>query len=106
MCDYSVVHNGHPKPPIGIVALLKHPDTGVQWVDLTHSKRLHLPFQAKPSKGVATISKIQGPQDLAMQRVAVIDAKMNMYREEPRGIHVPQVFSNTLAGLEAGRMAR
>ena len=54
-------------------AFLEHPDTQVQWLDLTDHEKLYIILQAKPSKGKEGIQDIKSPEDLAVELAAAMD---------------------------------
>ena len=73
-------------------AFLEHPDTQVQWLDLTDHEKLYIILQAKPNKGKEGIQDIKTPEDLAVELAAAMDKDLDDDVPLPRPPFLTEVF--------------
>ena len=73
-------------------AFLEHPDTQVQWLDLTDHEKLYIILQAKPNKGKEGIQDIKSPEDLAVELVAAMDKDLDDEVPLPRPLFLKELF--------------
>ena len=73
-------------------AFLEHPDTQVQWLDLTDHEKLYIVLQAKPNKGKEGIQDIKSPEDLAVELAAAMDKDLDDDVPLPRPPFLIEVF--------------
>ena len=86
--EYQIPQVLHDRPQ----AFLEHPDTEVQWLDLTDHEKLYIVLQAKPNKGKEGIQDIKSPEDLAVELAAAMDKDWDDGVPLPRPPFLTQVF--------------
>ena len=86
-------------------AFLNHPDTRVQWLDLTNYERRYMVLPAKPSNGKEGAQDIRSAEDLAVELAAASDTKLDSECVLRRLPFLTHVFATGVPHLRYQRIA-